>query len=48
VLALVKQIQGKLKIVPSENGSGTKFAVTFLTTNWDFHQIPLAGDESRG
>jgi two-component sensor histidine kinase len=33
VLALVKQIQGKLKIVPSENGSGTKFAVTFLTTN---------------
>jgi hypothetical protein len=29
VLALVKQIQGELKIVPGENGSGTKFAVTF-------------------
>jgi two-component sensor histidine kinase len=29
VLALVKQIQGKLKIVPSETGRGTKFAVTF-------------------
>jgi two-component system, sensor histidine kinase PdtaS len=29
VLALVKQIQGELTIVPGENGSGTKFAITF-------------------
>jgi len=29
VLALVKQIQGRLKIVPSETGRGTKLAVTF-------------------
>jgi two-component sensor histidine kinase len=29
VLALVRQIEGELKILPSENGTGTKFAVTF-------------------